>query len=406
MNKKIAIIFPLVLGASLHAMERETFLNKEKKIITVQSNLISLIQTIFKNGNKLKEADILKKLNEIMKNSNHSFDLDVYAPVEKSRFYSDKVTLLHAAIKWGLASVTRFALEYSASPNCYNRLGVSPLHIAASNGMYDVVVLLIEAGANIHDVALDGRTVMHCAVTGGCPEIINLLYHRYSKRYGAMAAYQVFSTGDVNGDTPLHILISILGQLRDNKYEEYRFSSLIQVVGMGDVNVQNKRGITPLHMAVEQGLLPLVNELLNRGAEVNVADNDGMTPLHLALCVRERENIIPLLLEAGANSNARNARNLTPSEVAREQNNLEALKAYEREIKMQREREEAANKKYEERKEKEERAVHEAYARTLRLRPVRDVLRPHEHAVHRLQQRLRDFIDQVSPATLIFANKI
>ncbi len=41
-------------------------------------------------------------------------------------------------------------------------------------------------------------------------------------------------------------------------------------------------GYTPLHVAVRDGNLEIIQELLKNGAKVNSIDNNGNTPLHLA----------------------------------------------------------------------------------------------------------------------------
>ena len=44
-----------------------------------------------------------------------------------------------------------------------------------------------------------------------------------------------------------------------------------------------REGLTPLHYAVRSGKLPLIQLLLDHGADVNARDPDGLTPLeHLA----------------------------------------------------------------------------------------------------------------------------
>lgn len=55
--------------------------------------------------------------------------------------------------------------------------------------------------------------------------------------------------------------------------------SLLQLLG---VNIKDKNGMTPLHHAVDEGLIEMVQYLLARGADVNVQDNLGMTSGHYA----------------------------------------------------------------------------------------------------------------------------
>lgn len=52
--------------------------------------------------------------------------------------------------------------------------------------------------------------------------------------------------------------------------------------------------------------------LLDHGANPNLADPDGFTPLHFAVTNAHGEDIVPVLLKAGADVHARNSENMTP----------------------------------------------------------------------------------------------
>ena len=59
-----------------------------------------------------------------------------------------------------------------------------------------------------------------------------------------------------------------------------------------------------LHRAAEEGDMARASELVREGAALNVFDDIGYTPLHYA-AKNERFEIVQLLIEAGANINAR-----------------------------------------------------------------------------------------------------
>ena len=62
-----------------------------------------------------------------------------------------------------------------------------------------------------------------------------------------------------------------------------------------------------LHAAVKRNDTSAVQHLLERGAEVDAMDTDGLTPLMLA-CMNLQEENIRLLVQAGANPDAKNTR--------------------------------------------------------------------------------------------------
>ena len=76
----------------------------------------------------------------------------------------------------------------------------------------------------------------------------------------------------------------------------------------GNVNLQDEPGMTPLHHAVNGNWdgtnFDTINLLINRGADVNAIDDTHHTPLHMA----SNKEIAELLINAGANVNAKTER--------------------------------------------------------------------------------------------------
>ena len=91
--------------------------------------------------------------------------------------------------------------------------------------------------------------------------------------------------------------------------------SLLLAVGMGDIEEVNRlldrgarinyrqgsSGLTPLMVAEKEAV---VSVLLQRGANPNAVDQDGATPLHHAVLKEEAEGMIALLVQGGADVNA------------------------------------------------------------------------------------------------------
>lgn len=66
-----------------------------------------------------------------------------------------------------------------------------------------------------------------------------------------------------------------------------------------------KRMRNPLHIAVANGNVAVISNLLNQGANVNATEVEGITPLHVAI-KKERISVLKLLLKSGADVNAKN----------------------------------------------------------------------------------------------------
>ena len=73
---------------------------------------------------------------------------------------------------------------------------------------------------------------------------------------------------------------------------------------------KNPKGQTPLHLASLRNREEIVEALLNAGAAVNAQDNNGDTPLHLAAYSKNEESI-ELLINAGADVNIKNKKGET-----------------------------------------------------------------------------------------------
>ncbi|KAK1947485.1 Ankyrin repeat-containing protein [Phytophthora citrophthora] len=101
----------------------------------------------------------------------------------------------------------------------------------------------------------------------------------------------------------------------------------------GDANAKDENGYTPFDIlkfvdrqaAVSYNHMELVVFLLASGADVKLGDNDMDTPLHRC----ESAECAKLLLDHGADLNARNSDGQTPYDVAIEDEHQELKSLYE-----------------------------------------------------------------------------
>lgn len=75
------------------------------------------------------------------------------------------MTPLHAAMSSGAPApaLVKMLLEASANPAAKTMLGITPLMLAVDNNQHTLLEPLVQAKADLHDVDMDGRSVLHFA---------------------------------------------------------------------------------------------------------------------------------------------------------------------------------------------------------------------------------------------------
>ena len=72
-------------------------------------------------------------------------------------------------------------ISFRANVNAQDNFKWTPLHFACHCGMKDVVEYLLDSGANIEAVALNGSTPLMRAIESSRPEVVQLLIDRGAK---------------------------------------------------------------------------------------------------------------------------------------------------------------------------------------------------------------------------------
>ena len=242
--------------------------------------------------------------------------------------------------------------------------GTTPLHEARAS---DIAQTLIQHGANVDSRTEDGLTPLHTARSVGVAQVLldngadlDATDNQGRSPLHTLSSWEVsyFHQGDVlalarfllnqgldvnsrdyEGRTPLHLAMEITKEdclsapYRAKGYEGitipmwgepciYNTDLAEFLIANGaDVNAQDKHGHTPLFYASHRsGNTPGAARLINAGADVNIRDNRDNTPLLWAVDLNERKQILSgsyippkvdvtflrLLLDSGANINARN----------------------------------------------------------------------------------------------------
>lgn len=201
-------------------------------------------------------------------------------------------TALHIAVARNLPDVVNLLLDADAQANV-SYPGVShPLHIAVSHRWWQterdrilIIKRLLSHGADVESKHNGGRPVLHAAVHAGL-DVLQILI-------GSGA--DIHATDD-HGNSILHTAIEC---------DDSHVAKACIEFG-ADVNASNEKGEHVLHTALRSGSsYNVIRMLLESGAATDAKDAVGDTALHVAVQT-QRISAVRLCMSHGADINGRN----------------------------------------------------------------------------------------------------
>jgi len=170
---------------------------------------------------------------------------------------------LFRAIENGDGAEFARLLDSSVSVAEKNRLGETPLYVAAEKGQIEMARALIARGADARARTPNGETVLHAAAMIESAALTSAL----------VEAGAEVNAANNDGETPLQ-WAALTGT----------FLAVKALADAGaDLNVQDARqGNTPLHAAVAHDDIVLIHFLLSRNVRTDIRNNQGLTALELA----------------------------------------------------------------------------------------------------------------------------
>lgn len=187
---------------------------------------------------------------------------------------------LHQCIKAGDVNRVRTMMQRGANDKLLDEEGNSSLHIAAMNGNGEIIALIAEKSTAINLANKEDATPLHIACSLGHLTAAKLLIEKGADIKRAKVKD--------NANLPLHLACKKKGNLE-----------IVQLVAY-DVNIKNRKGDTPLHIAAGAGCFDTVSYLLERGvAEIDGLNLEKETPLQCA-CKSNNLELIDLLIQRGA----------------------------------------------------------------------------------------------------------
>ncbi|HMM57918.1 MAG TPA: ankyrin repeat domain-containing protein [Rudaea sp.] len=238
--------------------------------------------------------------------------LELGLPVDAVDGYGASA-LLHAAGR-GQAQVVALLLDRGANPAHAAGDGATALSSALAAGHKDIMELLIARGASVDQPLAGDRTALMAAAGRGDVEAVQVLL-----AHAAQADH-----ADANGMRALHAAAQFAFAGGDAQAARVLFEMLLDAGAI--VDARNSDGQTALLIllgahapprsgADQKALLGLLEVLRGHGAGIDVQDERGVGPLHACAM---HGLLLPAraLLKVGADRSARDLLERTPREVA------------------------------------------------------------------------------------------
>lgn len=193
-------------------------------------------------------------------------------------------TYLHWACEHADMEMAAWLIELGLKLNAVDNQGLTPLHYAAKQARYPLLHLLLACGAIGIKGKKDGKKPLDLIPEFN--ESLIKLYHKYQQAHHKRRA---------NKETCLHLAIL------QNDYQHLPL--LIQI---NDLQQQNIKGQTALHLAALAKKTRGAQQLIEAGALLDLKDDKGRTSLFLAASKGRSAAMVQLFLSFNAHLNTTN----------------------------------------------------------------------------------------------------
>lgn len=209
----------------------------------------------------------------------------------------DNIDLVKKLIKAGVnvnnGQYFRLALEYYFNSS-YRDYGENSLDIKKK--YIDIIKLLLNAGCNVNNMAYDGPNSQRCVSLLPFKEVAEQNLVDYEILELLINAGANFNLKDDQGRTAIFLLV-----FNGCNANVELYIKLLQSNG-ADINVKDNYGKTPLDYAIEFGKIEAVKVLIEVGAKINEVDVDKINRLiEISAGRQQLTEIIKLLLDYSVN---------------------------------------------------------------------------------------------------------
>ena len=234
---------------------------------------------------------------------------------------TDGSPALHWAVRVDDAAMAKLLLGAGAQATLPNRYGLTPMAIASANGSASMIAILLDAGADANAPDPAGDTPLVSVTRVGRLDAVTLLLDRGAKLDATDPTYQqtaLMVAVRENHPDIVKLLIgrgaSVNARTRIGRTPAWvlpnsqpGFGHGIGIVRGGSPDRGRRApipgGMTPLMYAARDGRMDTARMLLDAGAEINARDANDITPLITAI-TNNHPDVARLLIERGADIKA------------------------------------------------------------------------------------------------------
>lgn len=257
-----------------------------------QKGNIDILDFLLAEGadiNHMSDGQLTALMMACVNGKTDAVDILLQAGADVNIIDEEGYSALGVVCSTGKIEIVDKLLVYGAIIDIYDS-DFPPLISAVYHENINIVDRLIQMGADINIESSQGDTPLHLAVNEMYLEIIMLLLENGANTQGLSDIAHI-------AEEFSHELIFEMLQFYDDRIFEYLNDIMLKLTDLGvNIDYANRGGQTPLMIAVIQSNLKKVKNLVKLGANVNLLDNDNHSALWYAINVGNRE-IINLLEE-------------------------------------------------------------------------------------------------------------
>lgn len=255
-------------------------------LVALLKNHLSLLHNLLSRGADVNATDYDKNTAlQLAVGSSNLESAKILIKLVKNINHQDKNgrTVLHVSASYNDASTVQDLLSRGADVNKISSDGETALHVAVRYGTADTMVLLIDAGSDVNSkVKTSGDTPLHLTLNNEFNEKNYLSLMQYLLSCGA-------KTGVRNNDGKTALQIAIARN-------DLNAAKILIQADEVSANVKDiwSTGNTALHLVTSFNDVATIKYLMSIGAINDLKNKKGQTPLHIALYRGNVETVLAL----------------------------------------------------------------------------------------------------------------